>query len=756
MENIQFEVYTRARHLRNLFFIDNNYSHEKLVNLFYTNLNHWGGRYNPIVPIIDNVISDIWKKVLKYYDPDYIFHTSELEIEKIKEFCLELDYNPLDILNIDEPSNTAGGTDIRYLLPLIKEEIKLFEARNIWRIESLLKEFYKLNFLIETNTFFPNQLPKTITHIQIDENNYSEINRLISENRPFDKTTLSTLNLNTNILRAKQTTTKEFEIIIASNENSFDDYIYYWNRILFVHQHWSPNLSHIIVTQAQLEELLKDEWFKHVFRSFNTEHNLINLVSFSLSKQELEVERIKLQKDINYKRFNVLIHNIFPFDILDNSGLYEREYGENVNTQIIHAISQKINLPNLSFSNDIKSSQNAYAIDFEISDVKKQYHKLKLPYSADPWHIVGQKSRINKSRQISMIIDGSTDNKSIVKISIPSFEEIARQIITNPKILNKEANRKYAECKYNDESRKLSEFFSLFQNSLRYVEETIYDKFWFDIFYELSTNIRAEGDTIHFSDIYERCESKLKESGITLGPKKETFQNSENLEFSLKNTLQEFCNNKIFFAGYNIKCKNCSSKFWYAVEEIKNKIICKGCFNENQFVIENPMAYKINSLIKNNIARRDALGKFTPDGNLTVIKTLISLFYKSQNNFEYMPQLDIYSTYHSIKPETDLDIICLIDGRFCIGECKHNSSLFFENSKKSLNSLIEIAKVVRPTYLILSCTEDKIKGKKSLLSNATQYLKHQTSKWKSKPEILSFKTREPDYFNFSGHKYFYH
>jgi hypothetical protein len=40
-----------------------------LLSLIHVNQSIWGGRFNPIIPVKENIISDRWKEILKYYDP---------------------------------------------------------------------------------------------------------------------------------------------------------------------------------------------------------------------------------------------------------------------------------------------------------------------------------------------------------------------------------------------------------------------------------------------------------------------------------------------------------------------------------------------------------------------------------------------------------------------------------------------------------------------------------------------------------------
>ena len=72
----QFQITSQARHLCYVFFVDEQYPYEKLYDLMCSNQRIWGGRYNPIIPVKDNIISDRYIALLKYYpfQPQPICH----------------------------------------------------------------------------------------------------------------------------------------------------------------------------------------------------------------------------------------------------------------------------------------------------------------------------------------------------------------------------------------------------------------------------------------------------------------------------------------------------------------------------------------------------------------------------------------------------------------------------------------------------------------------------------------------------------
>ena len=213
-------------------------------------------------------------------------------------------------------------------------------------------------------------------------------------------------------------------------------------------------------------------------------------------------------------------------------------------------------------------------------------------------------------------------------------------------------------------------------------------------------------------------------------------------------TLRKLCNYKVFLKGFTIKCTNCSSHFWYPLTEIDHTVNCKGCLESFDFPVEPEFSYRLNDLIKNNIFQSPT----QRDGNLAVIRSIVSIRRRSRSSFEYSPQLNLYNDYHSNKPCSEIDLLALSDGNFIIGEVKHNSKGFSENKNKALEGLVEIAKEIYPDKIILACYEDS----NDKLEKAKKGLVHLFKKWAYQPEIEAIQLHTPDYFHLKGHRYFYH
>jgi hypothetical protein len=333
---------------------------------------------------------------------------------------------------------------------------------------------------------------------------------------------------------------------------------------------------------------------------------------------------------------------------------------------------------------------------------------------------------------------------------------LAHQLIIHPVINGQTVRNPFAYIGQHDDSNKLNAFIRLFKGDLHTIESYFSDEFWVGIFEVLSTSEKAAGDSISFQQILENCKAKflskgiieLNEEGKIKGKREDTNLNEENLIIGLKYTIDELCHYRLFLKGYRIKCPHCSSKFWYSIDNVGESLTCIGCHNNYDLPVEPDFAYKLNDLVKNNIFSTST----SRDGNLTVIRTLTALSEQSSRSFGYSPQINLYSDVRTKDVCGEIDIFCISDGKLIIGEAKHDSKAFTANKNKSLESLVNIAKAIRPDRIILSCYQDT----NDKLAKAKQGVVHFFKKWDYQPEIETILLPEPDDFHFQGSRYFYH
>ncbi len=747
---MSIKISGRNRHIRNILFVEKNYAYDKLYELIRRCSHLWGGRYTPIVPIENETIPEKYLELIKYYDPDYIYHTSNVSVDYLKSLEIFL---PLEYLDIDSPGNNFKGLGSFFLIPLISKEHALVDLSISQDHPTLLKNFLNLNLGIERFHMTEMTLTKEHKVLEVDDSGFGELFKLIFENKVFNKSLLSTLNINTQVIRSKgRNEFDNFQLIVSKEKGVVEDLLYFWNRQLYIYNHYDKP-GQFFITEKELNELINFNYLDALFYQVSKE-NRIELLSKTIEPENLEVIRTTIQKKLRHHGV-VMQQNEFPFDIMDNQGIGSLQMGEPIVSKNLISTSQDIffDIPNLTFNQTLQPAQNTWFLDLEILRTTSHPSYFKFCKTEDAHRLLRVKSRVNKRGNISAEINLASNRNNYLTFEIPDFQDRIRMMIQNPFIQSSEVDTKYEKLKFNDESFRLKSLFRLFNDNFTEIANFINDKFWFDLIKNLSTNNRVEGDTITFEEIINECKKILPELGKQLDPTRTKFYSEDDLRKGIRSTLFNYCEKKIFFKGFNAKCPSCSSKHWFSLSEITDTIKCKGCEEEFSFPIEHPYSYKLNSLIQNNFFLKNGTYKISFAGNYTVLKTLIYLKNVSRVSFQYSPQLNIYDSYLANKPLTDIDIICESDGQLIIGEAKHDSKMLLdEKDKKSLNALLELAQVARPTKLIIACTIDS----NAKLDRSKKYLEHHIQNFDFDLEVITYISSEPDYFDLRGNsiKYF--
>jgi hypothetical protein len=203
---------------------------------------------------------------------------------------------------------------------------------------------------------------------------------------------------------------------------------------------------------------------------------------------------------------------------------------------------------------------------------------------------------------------------------------------------------------------------------------------------------------ISFKDLLERLIEEREEF-------KKCTQNSEQFDISeetnkrdLIDALNILVSKGIFEQGIEITCNYCGSTFWYGLEELKREVLCHGCQSILRIEVESPWIYKLNDLIRNAISFH---------GVFPIVWALGKLLFITPLSFIYLPGVCLYEEYNSPSPYAEIDIACIENGKFAIGEIKTSAEGFNESD---LQKFIKICKDIEPDEAIIGAFYDK-KGK---------------------------------------------
>ena len=166
----------------------------------------------------------------------------------------------------------------------------------------------------------------------------------------------------------------------------------------------------------------------------------------------------------------------------------------------------------------------------------------------------------------------------------------------------------------------------------------------------------------------------------------------------VKDALEQLTRRNIVQIGVKPRCPSCGMKNWYHVDDIGQQLTCQGCRIQFSLHPELTWHYRLNELIH----AAHALHGTTP-----VILVLGHLLNESKTSFLFSPNLNLLSepqdeSSERLEKTAEVDIACIQDGKFIIGEVKQSMSRF---STKDFDDIAEIAKRTKPDRVLFSCID---------------------------------------------------
>ena len=162
----------------------------------------------------------------------------------------------------------------------------------------------------------------------------------------------------------------------------------------------------------------------------------------------------------------------------------------------------------------------------------------------------------------------------------------------------------------------------------------------------------------------------------------------------LTGVLQSLTDGGVLQQGIRVRCTNCGSRFWREMGSLQQKVRCDGCNATVPVPVECIWRYRLNSLVRNGIALH---------GCVPVISALRGLRERARESFIYTHGVGLFKDYADPKPDAEMDLLCISDGRLVCGEVKSSASEF---TREELAKLARIAADIRADQAAISAFTD--------------------------------------------------
>jgi hypothetical protein len=137
--------------------------------------------------------------------------------------------------------------------------------------------------------------------------------------------------------------------------------------------------------------------------------------------------------------------------------------------------------------------------------------------------------------------------------------------------------------------------------------------------------------------------------------------------------------------GVESECPRCKVPTWYPIDDLRQNLICVGCGNKYALRSTELWSYALNSLAQMSVSQ----------GVLGVLHALTAIASHAHSFFAFAPSLDLFRE-GTKEPWHELDVLCVADGEFVIGEVKEG---FVQ--KSAFEELAEVAEALLPQRAVI-------------------------------------------------------
>jgi hypothetical protein len=763
-KNQSYSIYIDRRPHRTLYvFNQSQLTFEKLDKIIEYNLRKWGGRYNFVLVATRNKINDVQWKFLKRYDPDLV----RLSIPITKQLAIDLDtkITPLQVVNGERGGHFSPHSEhegisilptpqnIRIISNAFGDEVRfvLFDLDDCQ--DETIKKFILRNFGVLDLREMSNQVLNQYPHKQIikitDKQSFIDGMMSFNDFKPYVfPIQLSSIGDSIDDDRSIDNENNFYVFIGDSPMDLLDS----WNNPFYL-QSWTRNrlrqiwMPTSMAEDAELTESLRkfihgradpygNGQKKVIFSSRTVPQIKLDVFATSLTDGTWLFKQALVKPDVypNYSDY-------FSFDRIKIDMVHLRGSGK----------EEKIIVPSPEIQEGVMGGEywmnDLYVQIPEKKVVPVNFETwLQLPQNNSVAHtVVDGIARMTKDGFPSVLTSRSSQFHPVsqdLTIKLPkTWETFASMIMNTGKpCFTDDLRAPYVKpykhtISISSAGKHIHGFLDVF-GSLEGAYQTFEERHWRKLFDQMG-NVTEEKEEKRLNEIKTRLEKRVRSiasdpTTLTNGKFTEWLSheiqktakvylaaNAKAVPFSelekiAKNELKEFNaknpSNKFKYSkkqvvealsrltdsgailiGYELVCPSCLNKDWRALDEVSQVIECRGCGYEYTFSPETEIKYKLNSVLENGIRMR---------GVVPVVLALGSVFRDARHYFDFLPPVDIFKKGKHL---TDLDICCVIDGKFVIGEVKARHGLFHPSDFKKIT---DIAKEIHPDRVVF-CSLDK-------------------------------------------------
>lgn len=512
-----------------------------------------------------------------------------------------------------------------------------------------------------------------------------------------------------------------FKLIVGE---SIDDLVSAWNEPLHLHHSYRPHPAGILLPPdlTRHPELMAalSEWLLSRLHHRYAENVRLDIVSASLPVEDLEQVRRSLVPTDGAEWLQVRARPIErppTFDLLEDSG-FDLPPADVPIVSVQDSFRVLLPEPADPFA---KEAVRCWMVDARI-----EYKASRAGYvsNSPPVWRLPRKNRIARAffRRQGRVLVTHLPSVTVMRtdracdVRIPSDLGFFYEALTPP-----DRSRTVDVSHPGRVLRSIVELFGGIRNAC----ETFEDVKWRSIFRRLAGHKRPstenQGDYRRRKAIDEikKHKTQFKEAESVADTLIRLFDRPEPLEVSLpaeailkdavsplsdedaavaraEDDFDSLVERDVLRMGLSLACPRCALRVWYPLAEARQFLECRGCGASFTPRAGTTITYALNTLVQSGIKRL---------GLLPVILTLAHFESESRELFMFAPSLDVFAG-GSAEPLTDLDVVCVADGRLIVGEAKESPTLFDRAQLRALHSVLVDVRPDLVVYSAFAASED--------------------------------------------------
>ncbi|MBT9611908.1 MAG: hypothetical protein IV108_01415 [Burkholderiales bacterium] len=200
----------------------------------------------------------------------------------------------------------------------------------------------------------------------------------------------------------------------------------------------------------------------------------------------------------------------------------------------------------------------------------------------------------------------------------------------------------------------------------------------------------------------------------------------------IKSSLGYLCERGVFYRGHEWVCRHCSHRNWVSVDALKNVMPCEICQQEHHLPVDLTLDFRLNEFLATCLREHDTL---------SVIWALSALRREAKKSFIFAPQTALFRDYpenQGMKADRELDVVCIVDGKFFIGEAKPRVD---QIAKSDIEDLAATANELKADVAILTALSGEARQMEGKVAQLRELLSGQTlarsliSEWNEEPSL---------------------